>query len=341
MEYHGMTLSQALDHVQHCRPQIQPNAGFWRQLQTYEQWIQRRPPRERSPDDDARSPSCPVEEETDPNQMLLHVWSRFRNWSIPMMIRKPPSTTNSTSTTSRMALDPDWIRQSTALFACGRDLDWPPHAFRQACFGPLLDYLVPASCRGVDTLGNSGHEEEEDPWGSQHEWIPPTTSFVVVPRSDVGTLFPTITVDALLTDVLDYIWGRGVLVVECEWLAQLCWCLDRRFRGSSSTRSTPTPTNHKDDDDDNKDHETEHSPGKDDTDDPPKECSTVSSSSSSSWTMSASSRVSVLLTNPESAFGQQWTGEIYPPQLGRVFTAMEQLEDEDEEEEETEKTNRS
>ena len=89
----------------------------------------------------------------------------------------------------------------------------------------------------------------------------------------------------MLNVALDYIWGRGVLPVEADWLAQLCQILDQEYR-SIITK---------------------------------KERASISVSDS---TDSSADLIEAILQDPDSEFCSTWAGEIYPHQIECVYTAL-------------------
>uniref|UniRef100_A0A7S3DMM3 Protein-serine/threonine phosphatase n=1 Tax=Entomoneis paludosa TaxID=265537 RepID=A0A7S3DMM3_9STRA len=96
--------------------------------------------------------------------------------------------------------------------------------------------------------------------------------------------------NAILNVALDYIWGRGVLEVEVDWLALVCRALDQQ--GDTTLVERP-------DEDDNN-----------------------AVAASGLFGNRSCDVVAALLKDPDSEFCFTWTGEIYEHQVIRVFTAL-------------------
>ncbi|KAL7568045.1 hypothetical protein ACA910_020765 [Epithemia clementina (nom. ined.)] len=128
----------------------------------------------------------------------------------------PPLTSNFNKNNNKSEtfnVDQQWIEQSTALYAICRDLNLPDNTLINACFGQVVDY-----CRDFHALYTKNKNDQPDNHKESEE---------------ADQLL-----DHLLTASLDYIWGRGVLSVECEWLAELCHSLDPLIQNGLFEAST-------------------------------------------------------------------------------------------------------
>ena len=280
MEYECMTLDEAYVTVKQHRPFIDPNEGFWAQLVAYQNTCLRR--RHHQQQQQARSLDGRHRDDT-MAMLPIHDSSVESLLSTPKTIK--PINFDGDKNNNNNTVGSSWARQSNALYACCRDMGLPENALRDACFGQVCEYY----------RHHNHHRYHHDHHDRHH-------------KNNSNRINKHDKLDQILFVALDFIWGRGVLAVECDWLAELCRALDRTQEQQQeqqqeqpilSLSSSSTSTTIADQD-----------------------TSRTMLAATTTRVTGATIRVEQILTDSESDFCSKWTGEIYPHQLGRVFTTL-------------------